>query len=40
MYCFAENLRQYVTVMACVAVGGKPSIGVIYKPFEDETCKS
>lgn len=34
---FTENLIEYVTVMACIAVKGVPVAGVIRKPFTDET---
>ena len=33
----SENLIEYVTVMACIAVKGVPVAGVIRKPFTDET---
>ncbi|KAE9555181.1 hypothetical protein FO519_001605 [Halicephalobus sp. NKZ332] len=34
---YTEGLTQYVTVMACVAIDGKPTFGAIYRPFFDET---
>lgn len=36
---FLEGLTQYVTVMSCIAVDGKPLFGAIYRPFMNETSK-
>ncbi|TKR92436.1 hypothetical protein L596_007089 [Steinernema carpocapsae] len=34
---FTEGLLEYVTVMTCVTLDGKPIFGAIYRPFQNET---
>lgn len=32
-----EDLTEFVTVMACIAIDGQPAFGVIHRPFHSET---
>jgi len=34
---FTEGLREYVSVMICIAVDGKPKFGIIHRPFLRDT---
>lgn len=34
---YTENLVEYVTTLVCVAVEGKPVIGIIHQPFQNVT---
>ncbi|XP_017777822.1 PREDICTED: putative inositol monophosphatase 3 [Nicrophorus vespilloides] len=34
---YTEKLYHYVTTMVCVAVNGRPIMGIIYKPFSNES---
>jgi inositol monophosphatase 3 len=34
---YTENLLNYVTTMVCIAIRGQPVVGIIHKPFSDET---
>jgi len=37
LYQFLEGLTKYVTVMACITIDGKPFVGAIHSPFNNET---
>ncbi|VDM46691.1 unnamed protein product [Toxocara canis] len=34
---FSEGLLEYVTVMVCIALDGRPIFGAVYRPFLSET---
>jgi inositol monophosphatase 3 len=36
---FTEDLLQYVTIMLCVTIEKKPTIGIIYAPFTNKSSK-
>jgi inositol monophosphatase 3 len=37
---FTEGLLEYVSVMVCVTLDGKPIFGAIHRPFYNESGKS